>query len=131
MPKNGMRHPFAELVPVVVHNHTWYENRKGYAGVAIVGDPRIAVSCWQKGMTWYSCRQYFPWTYDGFDFQRPWRAVPAPADDNREYETRFPLEIFKNRTWFTFRDVNGFWRELKHEPIYDSLAQAAAAAMED
>ena len=128
-----MRHPFAELVPVVIHSHTWYEIRQGLAGVAIVGDPRIALSCHQKGMVWFTVQQYHPWTYNGFEFQRQWRAVPAPAEDTHKYETRFPVEIFKNEdgTWMTFRDVNGYWRELWHEPIYDSYAQASAAVTED
>ena len=40
-PKVGMKHPFEELVPVIVSSHTWYEDRMGRAGCAIVGDPRI------------------------------------------------------------------------------------------
>ena len=54
--KVGMRHPFDELVPVLIDNHTWYENRQGRAGACIVGDPRIALTCCTLGMVFYPCQ---------------------------------------------------------------------------
>ena len=132
----GMRHPFDELVPVIVSNHTWYEDRQGRAGCAIVGDPRIGFSAHRYGMTYYTCRQYVPWSFNGFNADFPWRAVPAVVRndaDLRRYQVYFPVELFKNAdgSWMTVKDVHGRWRELRHKEIYDSFAEACMALIED
>ena len=132
----GMKHPFEELVPVIMNSHTWFENRLGRAGTAIIGDPRIGITAHTFGMVYYSCRQYAPWSFNGFNADFPWRAVPAVINsdaDLEKYQVYFPVDIFKNKdgSWMTYTDVYGRTRELRHERIYASFAEAGMAMAED
>ena len=134
--KVGMKHPFEELVPVIMNSHTWFENRLGRAGAAILGDPRIGITAHIFGMVYYACRQYAPWSFNGFNADFPWRAVPAVINsdaDLEKYQVYFPVDIFKNKdgSWMTYTDVYGRTRELRHERQYASFAEAGMAMAED